>query len=170
MGCCRYNCFSAEIWFLWAVNDSREEFLDTIPDDVDLSLVPFLRTLSFIIAIAPSFYNRYRAYLPFHWLLRLLKTAQHGNCIEEISILIDPNRRPQDFTPSESDFFPWEEFGPLLTENFPRLRKIQISLQTDDFTSGALPLLWEATKPDDPWAKKFTVEGLLEIKEVSGEY
>ena len=72
-------------------------------------------------------------------------------------------------TPSESDIFPWEEFAPLLTENFPRLRKIQFLFQTDDPTSEATPILWKAVNPDDSWAKGLAVKGLLEIKEVSGK-
>jgi len=45
-----------------------------------------------------------------------------------------------------------------LTENFPRLRKIQILLQVNDFTSEATPILWKAMKPDDPWAKGLAVK------------
>jgi hypothetical protein len=98
-----------------------------------------------------------------------LKTAQQGNCIEEFSILFDYSLRFECFTPSESNTFPWEGFAPLLTENFPHLRKIQILLQADDFTNEATPILWKAMNPDDSWAKGLSVKGLLEIKEVSGK-
>jgi hypothetical protein len=140
--------------------------LDLITDDVDLSLVPSLRVLSLIITTV-SF--RHRIHFPFRWVLRRLKTAEHGNCIKEISIFIYHIRMDDNLTPSESDIFPWEEFAPLLTENFPRLRKIQFLFQTDDPTSEATPILWKAVNPDDSWAKGLAVKGLLEIKEVSGK-
>jgi len=77
----------------------------------------------------------------FRSALRRLKTAQHRNCIEEISILIDHSRKFKNLTPSESDIFPWEEFALLLTANFPRLHKIQFLLQTDDLISEVTPIL-----------------------------
>ena len=79
-------------------------------------LISIFPTLSLVIATGVQSTNRHRIYFPFSWVLRLLKTMQHGNYIEEISILIDHSRRFDWFTPSESNTFPWGDFSLLLTE------------------------------------------------------
>jgi len=114
--------------------------------------------------------NKQAIYFPFSWVLRLFENGATWKLYRRNFNPHRPQSKVRLLHPVKVEYVPLKWYSLLLTENFPRLRKIQILLQVNDFTSEATPILWKAMKPDDPWAKGFAVKGLLEIKEVSGKY
>lgn len=91
--------------------------------------------------------NKQAIYFPFSWVLRLFENGATWKLYRRNFNPHRPQSKVRLLHPVKVEYVPLKWYSLLLTENFPRLRKIQILLQVNDFTSEATPILWKAMKP-----------------------
>jgi len=106
----------------------------------------------------------------FWWLLDVLKTIPTSNPLEEIVIkIVDLNSGEyQCLPPAFRGHFPWKNFEPLFTKQFPGLRKVKLLLQARHM----MPILRGVVDLEHPLVIDLLQKGVLEIKELdtSGKY
>ncbi|KAF8958837.1 hypothetical protein BDZ97DRAFT_1840195 [Flammula alnicola] len=102
---------------------------------------------------------------PYPWFLHILKAIPITNRLEELSIL-NVYASPLNSLPDEIEYVPWDKLVPLLSENFPCLRKVNFLLEVS-------PDLWALRKivnATHPMAVDFQRSGILEIREVPADH
>ncbi|KAF8970299.1 hypothetical protein BDZ97DRAFT_1753919 [Flammula alnicola] len=102
---------------------------------------------------------------PYPWFLHILKTIPRTHALEELTISNVYNS-PLGYLPDEIEYVPWDKLVPLLSKNFPCLRKVNFLLEVS-------PDLWALRKivnATHPMAVDFQCSGILEIREVPPDH
>ena len=156
------------------VNELDEEYLKyyTSKEFLDLERLQSLRVFAICVHILyceGGDWNEDDIWTPFPWLLRVLKTVQKSNSIEEIIIKIvhENSDKFRYLPPGFHDHFSWQKFELLFTERFPCLCNVKLLLQAHH-----MPVLCEIIDVGHPLAVDLLQRGVLEIKEldIAGEY